>query len=98
MNPYKKLGKKKLLEFHKDCLRAAYFCPQFRGACFEHEDILLGDEKKSSVVKFWSEETVLWNAGYSVELSEESVAIILAFRVKQAKKQMKKLGRDDEDE
>jgi len=98
MNPYKTLGKERLLEFHNDCLEAANKCPQHNYDPFEDVDILRGEVKKSAVVKLWSEDSTLWSFGYSEELSEESVAIIMAFRVKQAKKQMKKLGRDDEDE
>lgn len=91
MKSYEKLKKRSLLEFHKDCLAAARGCPQYRQDPFEAEDILLGEVSKSEVVGYWSAATVLWNAGYSVDLSVESRLIIKEYRLDAAMKSLEEM-------
>ena len=65
-----KLSQRELLQFNDDCNEAAHCCPQYRGGYGgDDRDILLGNITTKQVVKSWLECDVLWNSGYSAELS-----------------------------
>lgn len=64
-------------EFHEACHEACFSCPQFRG----YDDDTIFDEwgefgnipKRGmvKVVKFWRDERILWEMGYSEELPQD---------------------------
>lgn len=64
-------------EFHEACHEACLQCPQFRGY---DDDTTLGEwgffgdiPKKGivNVVKFWRDNEILWDSGYSAALPQE---------------------------
>lgn len=64
-------------EFHQACHEACYECPQFRGY---DDDSHFGEwgefgkiPKKGMihVIKFWRDNEILWDEGYSAALPEE---------------------------
>lgn len=91
MSNYKTMSKKMILALHKDCLWAAQQCPQYRKDPFEPDDILLGEVSKERVLEYWSSASVLWTAGYHIELSRNSLILIEEFRSEQSKKRLEDL-------
>lgn len=64
-------------EFHEACHEACYECPQFRGY---DDDTIFGEwgefgkipnKGMVHVIKFWRDNEILWDSGYSAALPEE---------------------------
>ena len=86
-----KLPKEELLQFNDDCNEAAYHCPQYRGGYgAEDRDILLGNVSTKQVVKNWLECDVLWNSGYSVELSDFAQDVFKRYGIWKAYKKVRR--------
>ena len=68
-------------EFHESCHEAICSCPQFQGydddQYFEGFGEFSKIPKKGmlAVIKFWREDDLLWDKGYSEELPEECLQL-----------------------
>lgn len=64
-------------EFHEACHDACMECPQFRGYdddTYFHEFGEFGDIPRKgmrTVIKFWKDNEILWQSGYSSALPQE---------------------------
>ena len=79
--PKFKLSKEELLDFNDACIDAVSHCPNHNKQWWlEDRDILLGRYKTKDVLRHWLSCDILWDKGYSEELSLYALEVVSEYK------------------